>query len=29
MIDTLMEIRPKEGGGGEGKSPDEVVKETV
>lgn len=29
MLDVLMEIRPKEGGGGDGKSPDDIVKETV
>lgn len=29
MLDVLLEIRPKEGGGGEGKSVDEQVKDTV
>lgn len=29
MLNVLLEIRPKEGGGGEGKSPDDIVKETV
>merc|ERR1711881_274937 len=29
MLNVLLEIRPKEGGGGEGKSVDEIVKDTV
>lgn len=29
MLDVLLEIRPKEGGGGEGKSVDEQVKDLV
>ena len=29
MLDVLIEIRPKEGGEGEGKSVDELVKDTV
>jgi dynein heavy chain len=29
MLDVLMDIRPKEGGGGEGKSMDDIVKDSV
>ncbi len=29
MLDVLMEIRPKEGGSGDGKSMDDIVKDSV
>jgi len=29
MLETILETRPKEGGGGDGKSMDEIVKDLV